>query len=151
MSTRRLPGPAALLLGALCLIALCLIAPVAEADMAQIRMVELSRTAPGTFRIEVTLAHADSGWEHYADKWDILGPDDAVLATRVLHHPHVNEQPFTRALSGVKLAPRVRFVRIRPHDKTHGYGKISSYIEVPGRQVPPKCRPDNAPGWLPEK
>ncbi len=45
----------------------------------------------------VTLSHADSGWEHYADRFEILSPDETLLYTRVLHHPHVDEQPLPAA------------------------------------------------------
>ena len=51
----------------------------------------------GHFDIDVTLRHADTGWDHYANRWEVIGPDGRVLATRVLYHPHVNEQPFTRS------------------------------------------------------
>jgi hypothetical protein len=58
-------------------------------------------------RFVVTVRHADEGWNHYANAWQVLAPDGAVLATRVLRHPHVGEQPFTRALAGVKVPPGV--------------------------------------------
>ncbi len=75
----------------------------------------------GSWRFSVTLRHADTGWEHYADRWEILGPDGSVLATRVLLHPHVDEQPFTRSLGGVRIPEGVQEVRIRAHDTVHGY------------------------------
>ena len=49
-------------------------------------------------RISVTLSHPDTGWDHYADGWSVFAPDGTLLGTRVLAHPHVNEQPFTRSL-----------------------------------------------------
>ena len=73
-----------------------------------------------TFR--VTVRHADAGWDHYANAWEVLLPDGSVLATRVLEHPHVEEQPFTRELGGVKIPPNVTSVRIRARDSVHGYG-----------------------------
>jgi hypothetical protein len=48
--------------------------------------------------IHVTLAHPDTGWDHYADGWEVIGEDGTALGLRVLAHPHVNEQPFTRSL-----------------------------------------------------
>ena len=45
-----------------------------------------------------------------------------MLATRVLEHPHVEEQPFTRELRGVRVPPNVTSVRIRARDSVHGYG-----------------------------
>lgn len=116
----------------------------AHADSPRVVSAKLIEIGKNTYRVEVTLIHADTGWEHYADKWEVMGPDDIIIAKRVLYHPHVDEQPFTRSLSGVKLGPNLRFVRIRPHDKQHGYGDISVYLPIPGREVPPKCRPDEA-------
>lgn len=73
-----------------------------------------------TFRFEVTLRHDDSGWDHYANRWDVLGPDGELLGVRVLHHPHVNEQPFTRSLSGVEVPAHIDQVWIRASDSVHG-------------------------------
>ncbi|MCA9403306.1 MAG: hypothetical protein KC897_05950 [Candidatus Omnitrophica bacterium] len=70
----------------------------------------------------VTVRHADSGWDHFADRWEILTPDGEIIATRVLGHPHVNEQPFTRSLGGVVIPAEISAVTIRAHDSAHGYG-----------------------------
>lgn len=87
----------------------------------------------GTFRIEVAVRHADTGWEHFADRWDVLAPDGKVLGTRVLLHPHETEQPFTRDLDGVRVPPGIRNVVIRVHDKVHGWGAKTIQIGLPGR------------------
>lgn len=88
----------------------------------------------GGYRFDVTLRHADSGWDHYADRWEVLTPDgDDVLATRVLAHPHVNEQPFTRSLGGVKIPAGLSTVRVRGHDKVHGLGGREMTVALPGR------------------
>ena len=81
------------------------------------------------YRFDVTLRHADTGWDHYADKWDVLDPAGNVLGTRVLYHPHVEEQPFTRSLSGVAVPAGTEWVELRAHDKVHGYG--GKTIRVP--------------------
>lgn len=73
-------------------------------------------------RFDVTVQHGDEGWDHYADAWEVLSPDGEVLARRVLRHPHVGEQPFTRSLSGVRVPPSVDRVRIRANDSVHGTG-----------------------------
>ena len=83
------------------------------------------------WRFEVTLKHADEGWDHYADRWDVLTPDGEVLGTRVLYHPHVREQPFTRSLGGVAVPEGVTKVLIRGHDKVHGTGGREMTIELP--------------------
>jgi hypothetical protein len=70
----------------------------------------------------VTVRHDDKGWNHYANAWQVLAPDGAVLATRVLRHPHVGQQPFTRGLEGVEVPSTLTSVRIRARDSVHGLG-----------------------------
>ncbi len=81
-----------------------------EADVVDAGIV---RAADGTYRFDVTLAHADTGWEHYADAFEIVDAQGNVLAVRILVHPHVEEQPFTRSISGVTLDPDLREVTIK--------------------------------------
>ena len=85
----------------------------------------------GNYRFDVTVQHADTGWEHYADKWEVVLPDGTIAATRTLFHPHVNEQPFTRSLSGVKLPDGIDAVTIQAHDSVHGYGGKTQKIQLP--------------------
>ena len=70
----------------------------------------------------VTVRHADTGWDHYANAWEVLAPDGSVIATRVLAHPHVHEQPFTRTLEGVHIPDGIDTVRVRARDSMHGFG-----------------------------
>jgi hypothetical protein len=49
--------------------------------------------------VHVTLTHPDTGWDHYADGWEVLDADGTRLGLRELLHPHVDEQPFTRSLT----------------------------------------------------
>ena len=76
----------------------------------------------GAWRFDVTVEHADAGWEHYADAWEVLGPDGTRLGIRELLHPHVNEQPFTRSLTGVAVPDDTLSVEIRARDSVHGWG-----------------------------
>ncbi len=85
----------------------------------------------GAWRFRVTVAHGDTGWDHYADKWDVLAPDGTVLGTRVLLHPHETEQPFIRALGGVKIPEHVAEVTLRAHDSVHGYGGKELTVKLP--------------------
>lgn len=103
----------------------------AHAGNADVVKVEVAKRGAGSYQFNVTIAHQDSGWQHYADKWAIIGPDGTVLATRTLHHPHVNEQPFTRSLSGVKIAAGINRVSIRGHDSVHGYGGQTVTVDLP--------------------
>jgi len=75
----------------------------------------------GAWRFDVTLRHGDSGWEHYADGWEVLAPDGSSLGMRVLVHPHVNEQPFTRSLGGVVIPEGITNVIIRARDNVDGW------------------------------
>ena len=92
---------------------------------------EASRAGNGTFRFNVTVRHGDEGWDHYADRWDVVAPDGTVLATRVLLHPHDTEQPFTRSLGGVAVPEGIDRVTVRAHDKTHEYGGTEFAVELP--------------------
>ena len=84
-------------------IAMMLIAGPLVAGEADVVNVTVVKTAPDVYGFNVTVRHDDTGWEHYADKWEVLDLDRNVLATRILYHPHVDEQPFTRSLSAVKI------------------------------------------------
>ena len=89
---------------------------------AQVRQVELRETGDRVYHVSVTLRHADSGWDHYADLWQVL--DDGtgeVLGERPLAHPHTNEQPFTRSLSQVEIPEGVEVIRVRAKCNQHGY------------------------------
>ena len=94
----------------------------AWAGEADVLRAEALAEGGGAWRFRVTVAHGDTGWDHYADKWDVLAPDGTVLGTRVLLHPHETEQPFIRALGGVKIPENVAEVTLRAHDRVHGYG-----------------------------
>lgn len=93
--------------------------------------VKVGQTGAGVYRFEVTVRHADTGWDHYADKWDVVAPDGTILGTRVLYHPHVDEQPFTRGLTDVSIPPGIDSVSVRAHDSVHGYGGSEQTVEVP--------------------
>lgn len=103
----------------------------ALAGEADVVGVKVTKTGEGTFRFDVTVKHGDTGWDHYADKWDVVAPDGTVLGTRILHHPHVDEQPFTRSLGGVKIPASIARVTLRAHDKVDLYGGVEKMVEVP--------------------
>lgn len=90
-----------------------------------------ARKNGGNWHFDVTVAHADTGWDHYANAWDVVGPDGTVYGTRELLHPHVDEQPFTRSLSGVVIPEGVNQVTVRARDSVHGYGGREFTLELP--------------------
>lgn len=106
-------------------------APAVRAGEADVVGVEAVPEGGGTWRFHVTVAHTDAGWDHYADKWDVVAPDGTVLGTRVLLHPHETEQPFTRSLGGVAVPNSVGRVVLRAHDSVHGYGGAEATVELP--------------------
>ncbi len=113
---------------------LLLAAGQAAAGKADVLRVEIHPTGSGgRFDIDVTVRHADSGWDHYANRWELIGPDGDVIASRRLAHPHVHEQPFTRGLRAVPIPGSFTWVRVRAHDLVHGYGGREVTLSVPGR------------------
>jgi hypothetical protein len=101
-----------------------------EADVVK---VDVEANSQGVYNFAVTVSHEDTGWEHYADRWEIVDSDGNILETRVLHHPHVNEQPFTRNLPGVKVPGHLNKLTVRAHDSVHGYGGKVVSVDRSGR------------------
>lgn len=119
----------------LCFAALLgLAAGAAAAGEADVLAAEVTAVKGGHYRFDVTVRHADEGWEHYADRWEVLAPDGTVLATRVLRHPHVQDQPFTRSLPAVAIPEEVRRVIVRAHDSVHGLGGAEVTVDLPARK-----------------
>jgi hypothetical protein len=54
-----------------------------------------------------------------------------VLGTRVLAHPHEDEQPFTREQSGIKIPADTKQVIVRAHDKVEGFGGKEVIVNLP--------------------
>ena len=84
----------------------------------------------GEYLVNVKLEHHDTGWQHYADEWRLVDNKGNILGSRVLQHPHVHEQPFTRSLSNVKLSSELQAVFIEAHDKVHGWTKSRLMIDL---------------------
>ena len=101
-------------------IALLLLAPPAFADAPKIEDVDVTRQGE-TWRVSVTLSHPDTGWDHYADGWEVSTPGGEALGLRVLAHPHVQEQPFTRSLS-VDVPAGTAALHIRARCNRDGWG-----------------------------
>ena len=106
----------------------------ANADVVQVQAVE---QADGSWTFAVTVAHPDTGWDDYADGWDVVTPTGEVLKpdpgspfTRLLLHPHENEQPFTRSQSGIVIPGGVTQVRVRAHDLVDGFGGQEVVVDL---------------------
>ncbi|MBE0689712.1 MAG: hypothetical protein IH587_06270 [Anaerolineae bacterium] len=106
----------------------------ANADVIYVRAVE---STGGTWTFHVTVQHPDTGWENYADGWDVVTPDGTVIQpdpdspfTRLLLHPHVEEQPFTRSQGGIVIPSGVTQVTVRAHDLVAGFGGREILVDL---------------------
>ncbi|MCU7960409.1 MAG: hypothetical protein KZQ58_10515 [gamma proteobacterium symbiont of Bathyaustriella thionipta] len=106
------------------------VSPFAHAGEVEILAADFKRTADHTWSVQVTLRHDDSGCDHYADRWRVLDDDGNILGERVLYHPHVTEQPFTRGLSGIVIPDGVTSVYIEAHDSVHGWATKKQYVNL---------------------
>lgn len=80
--------------------------------------------------VNVTLRHSDEGWDHYADNWRVVDAQGNVLGDRVLFHPHVDEQPFTRGINSVHIPADITNVYIEAHDKEHGWSAKRLQVDL---------------------
>jgi hypothetical protein len=85
----------------------------------------------GGWHFTVTLSHGDTGWDDYADGWRVVDVvSGTVYGTRVLVHPHVTEQPFTRSLSEVAIPYGVDAVMIEERTTVTDWG-AGQAVRVP--------------------
>lgn len=98
------------------------------ADVIDVAVVAVGDRA---FTFHVTVSSADEGWDKYADEWVVRAPGGRVLGTRTLTHPHENEQPFTRSLSGVEIPVETDTVIVEARDSVAGYCGRQFEIAVP--------------------
>ncbi len=114
----------------------------ADADVIAVEAVE---NASGNWTFHVTVAHPDTGWGDYCNGWDIVTDQGQVLKqnasdpfTRLLHHPHETEQPFTRSQGGLRVPENVRTLTVRAHDIVQGFG---------GQEIVMDLSSDRGPGY----
>jgi hypothetical protein len=110
---------------------LALLTSVVLANEADVLNVKVKCDLQRSCNFSVTIKHNDTGWKHYVNRYEILSPTGKVLGTRVLFHPHVNEQPFTRSISNVKIPAGIKSVIIRAHDLVHKYGGKEFEVKLP--------------------
>ena len=112
-------------------IAFALMMAASSANAGQAKIEDASARKSGdAWTFSVTIRHDDSGWDHYADSWTVSAPDGTELGRRDLAHPHENEQPFTRSLSGVQVPGNVTEVVIRAHDSVHGWSDETLTVKL---------------------
>lgn len=115
----------------LILAALLVAATPVLAEEPVIEDVTVTRTGTETYRFSVTIRHPDTGWDHYADGWRVLDMDGNTLGMRVLFHPHVNEQPFTRSLDGVVIPRGTEQVQVQARDLPKGWNTGTTIVDLP--------------------
>jgi hypothetical protein len=105
-----------------------------NADVVFVRAV---KEMDGSWTFYVTVSHPDTGWENYADGWDVVSPDGTVIKpnpdtpfTRLLVHPHVDEQPFTRSQTDITIPDGVTKLIVRAHDLVDGFGGKEVLVDL---------------------
>jgi len=112
-----------------CAIFLIFAPGLALADPPTIVDVTVTKTGM-TWRMDVTIEHGDTGWDHYADGWEVLDANGNRLGYRKLMHPHVDEQPFTRSLSSLTVPDGTREVFVRAHCSQSGWSDERYRVEL---------------------
>lgn len=116
----------------LMLTAVTLFATAALADAPEV--VDVTAThAGGSWRFDVAILHGDTGWDDYADGWEVIDADGNRLGERPLAHPHVNEQPFTRSQSGIVIPEGTTEVYIRVRDNVSGWYDTQYPVTLPAK------------------
>jgi hypothetical protein len=116
-----MPKLQSVVLAGIMLVSLSGLGAAVQANEVEIVHVSFRHSGGGDWSVDVTLRHADTGWDQYADAWRVLADDGKVLGTRTLYHPHVDEQPFTRSLGGVAIPAGMTTVYVEAHDSVHGW------------------------------
>ena len=131
-----------LLILGLFLLPLSSMAQNGDADVIDVRAID-NGSQGWTFH--VTVSHPDTGWDDYCDGWDVVGTDGKVIKvngsdkfTRLLLHPHVEEQPFTRSQGRLHIPDFMTSVSVRAHDIVDGFG---------GREITLDLGTDSGPGY----
>ena len=113
-----------------------------DADVIGVRAID---NGPQGWTFHVTVSHPDTGWDDYCDGWDVVGNDGKAIKvnasdkfTRLLLHPHVEEQPFTRSQGRLHIPDFMTSVSVRAHDIVDGFG---------GREITLDLGTDSGPGY----
>lgn len=115
-------------------------AKLADADVTFVEAELIGQGDWSVWAFNVTVSHPDTGWDDYADGWDVVQPNGSVLIrdsqepwipfTRLLAQPHENEQPFTTSQQGLVIFSDVTTVTVRAHDMVHGFGGEEIIVDL---------------------
>ena len=112
-------------------LALLAMTRMASADPPRVEAATATHDPDGTWTVSVTLTHPDTGWDHYASGWRLLTAEGTEIAVRELSHPHVDEQPFTRSLSGVTIPDGTAEILIQPRCTMDGWVPMPTILALP--------------------
>ena len=74
----------------------------------------------GAYTVFVSIESTETGCDLYADWWEVLTPEGALVYRRILDHSHPDEQPFERS-GGPVAAQAADEVVVRAHLHPDGY------------------------------
>ncbi len=95
-------------------------------DHAHVLGTTFTKTAADTYTVSATVRHDDTGWDDYADAFEVRG-EGVENGLRELLHPHVEEQPFTRSQPGVTASGEV-WLEAKTNTLSSGGSKI--YLDL---------------------
>lgn len=104
------------------MLVLCLFGQSVWAGHADVFTVEVTPQNKQLYTFTIKLRHLDSGWDHYANRIEIIAPDGKILHSLRIAEPHIQQQPFTHQVTDVHIPYNFTWVKIRAHDVQHGYG-----------------------------
>lgn len=99
------------------------------AGEADVIAAEVKHVGGKFYRFNVTVHHNDQSWEHFAKAWEVLDMHGNIIGARILLHPHINEQTFTRSHT-VVIPENINQVTIRAYDLVHRYGGKEITIDI---------------------
>ena len=94
--------------------------PIGAADCPEVLAVEFRQSEPGVFTVSTTVRSVDIEGVSFADAWEVRDLEGNVLGTRILAHPHANEQPFTRSQT-IELPEGTTVVYVEGRDQGNGW------------------------------
>ena len=101
-------------------------------DYAQVTHVAANQRTSGNWCFDTSVKHNDQGWDHYADRWEVLDLAGNELGFRTLGHPHDNEQPFTRSRCQINIPAKTTQVIVRAKCNVHGFGGAAVLVDLNG-------------------
>lgn len=91
------------------------------------------------YQFEANIVHRDDTWQHFVDRWEVIGKGGKVIATDYFYYPRIGENIVWHVLRGIRVAPGTTYVIYRLHDSKDGYGRDMLV------RMPTPAHPDT--GW----